>query len=218
MIFGSSSSKSSNAKASAIDISTELKLYSDYLKNGKKETESFFSLINNENVKKYFLNLNGGAASAEGFAEFMNGAADAAGSLATNAGSASIGTSLLNGALGSLVGVAANLAIDLIVTGIINLINAQENAIKKADEALANLEERRESLQNNRTAINEISGDYQRLADGVDKFGRNISLSADEYDRYNQIANQIAEMMSLKPSPLILRFPAGRISKHQQRG
>ena len=83
---------------------------------------------------------------------------------------------------------------------------------------MANLEERRESLQNNRTTINEISGDYQRLADGVDRFGRNISLSADEYDRYNQIANQIAEMMSLKPSPLILRFPTGRISKHQQRG
>lgn len=114
--------------------------------------------------------------------------------MATNAGSASIGTSLLNGALGSLVGVAANLAIDLIITGITNLINAQENAIKKADEALANLEERRESLQNNRTTINELSDDYQRLADGVDRFGRNISLSADEYDRYNQIANQIAEM------------------------
>lgn len=138
--------------------------------------------------------------------------------MATNAGSASIGTNLLNGALGSLVGVAANLAIDLIITGITNLINAQENAIKKADEALANLEERRESLQNNRTTINEISGDYERLADGVDRFGRNISLSADEYDRYNQIANQIAEMMSLKPSPLIFRFPADRISKHQQRG
>lgn len=124
----------------------------------------------------------------------MGSAADAAGSLATNAASASFGTNLLNGALGGLAGIAANLVIDLIVTGITDLINAQENAIKKADEALANLEERRESLQNNRTTINEISGDYERLADGVDKFGRNISLSADEYDRYNQIANQIAEM------------------------
>lgn len=169
-------------------------------------------------IKDYFAQIKNGAASVEDFTKFAGGAADAAGALATNAGSASIGTNLLNGALGGLVGVAANLAIDLIITGITNLINAQENAIKKADEALANLEERRESLQNNRTTINEISGDYERLADGVDKFGRNISLSADEYDRYNQIANQIAEMMSLKPSPLILRFPAGRISKHQQRG
>lgn len=58
--------------------------------------------------------------------------------------SASVATNLLNGALGGLIGMAANLAIDLIVTGITNLINAQENAIKKANEALANLEERRE--------------------------------------------------------------------------
>lgn len=114
--------------------------------------------------------------------------------MASKATSASIGTDLLNGALGGLAGIAANLAIDLIITGITNLINAQENAIKRADEALSNLKDNRESLKSNKSTIDEISGDYERLASGVDRFGRNISLSADEYARYNDIVNQIAEM------------------------
>lgn len=163
-IFGSKNESSKSIKIP--DISKELEKYNRWLKAGGNNAESFATTLDAGIVKDYFAQVKDGVASVEDFTKFAGSAADAAGSLASNASSASIGTSLLNGALGGLAGIAANLVIDLIVTGITNLINAQENAIKKADEALTNLERRRESLQNNRSTINEISGDYERLADG----------------------------------------------------
>ncbi len=101
-------------------------------------------------------------------------------------------TSGFTGAFGGIAGTVIDIGMDLIVSGITDLINAQENAIKKADEALVSLEKRRETLQNSKSTIKDISSEYERLADGVDRFGQNISLSADEYARYNEIANQIA--------------------------
>ena len=39
-----------------------------------------------------------------------------------------------------------------------------------------------------------MSSDYEKLAKGVDSLGRNVSLNSDEYARYNEIVNQIADM------------------------
>lgn len=50
------------------------------------------------------------------------------------------------------------------------------------------------SISDNSKNIETISKDYERLAKGVNIFGENVSLTNEEYRRYNEIANQIAEM------------------------
>lgn len=50
------------------------------------------------------------------------------------------------------------------------------------------------SISDNSKNIDSISKDYEKLAKGVNIFGENISLTNEEYRRYNEIANQIADM------------------------
>lgn len=93
-----------------------------------------------------------------------------------------------------LLSMGISLAISVIVSGIQKLANAQEDAIAKADEFISKFEEQRDSLTSNKQTIDSISSDYQKLAQGVDSLGRNISLNSTEYARYNEIVNQIADM------------------------
>src|SRR5699024_2151625 len=46
----------------------------------------------------------------------------------------------------------------------------------------------------NKNTIDSIKDDYERLADGVNVLGENVFLSTEEYTRYNEITNQIADM------------------------
>ena len=93
---------------------------------------------------------------------------------------------------------ALNIGFTLVMMGISkaidSMVNSQENAIKKADEFIEKFEEQRNTLTSNKKTIDSISSDYEKLAKGVDSLGRNVSLNTDEYARYNDIVNQIADM------------------------
>ena len=107
---------------------------------------------------------------------------------------ASIGLKALSVAGNMLLTMGITMAISAIVTGIQKIASAQEDAIAKADEFIAKFNEQRSSLTENKKAIDSMSDDYEELAKGVDSLGRNISLNSDEYARYNEIVNQIADM------------------------
>lgn len=81
-----------------------------------------------------------------------------------------------------------------LIEGIDNLIHAQEKLKKSAEESISAFKNSQETLQANKKTIDSISSDYKRLSKGVDDFGNNISLSAEEYSKYNEIVNQIADM------------------------
>ena len=84
-------------------------------------------------------------------------------------------------------------AISLIASGISNLIHAQENAIKAGETALGTIKETRENLKSTKKTIDEVRTDYQALSQGVDELGRNVSLTGEQYDKYNSIVDKIAE-------------------------
>ena len=107
---------------------------------------------------------------------------------------ASVGLKALSVAGNMLISMGVSMAINLIIKGFQALANAQENAIEKANEFIGKFEEQRNTLNSNKETIDSISKDYETLAQGVDSLGRNISLSSDEYARYNEIVNQIADM------------------------
>ena len=81
-----------------------------------------------------------------------------------------------------------------VISKIVDLTKTQENAIEKAGEAMQKIKEQQDSLVSNKKTLDEISDDYEKLSRGVDSLGRNVSLNTEEYARYNEIVNQIAEM------------------------
>lgn len=115
-------------------------------------------------------------------------------SLATTA--ASIGSKLLSTAINSLISVGVGFAITAIVKGIDSLIHKQDNLIAKAKESR---EEFASFTTENNEAISSLSSleeEFNSLSLGVDSHGQNISLTADEYDRYKEI---VAQIISISP-------------------
>ena len=115
-------------------------------------------------------------------------------SIGTTSKAATFGLKALAVAENALINMGISFAISAIIKGIDLLVHAQENAIEKGNEATKAIKEQQETLYSNKKAINEISGEYQRLSKGVSTNGENISLTSDEYSRYNEIVNQIADM------------------------
>lgn len=74
------------------------------------------------------------------------------------------------------------------------LQDSTEKVAEKANEALSEYENATKTLRDHQKTIEDISGDYKKLARGVDDLGNNISLTAEEFSRYNDITNQIADM------------------------
>ena len=162
-----------------------LRNWNNAVKHGCTEQSTFNKIIANadDNTKTYFSGLNKGKASLDGLKNAQNVAK-----------TSTIGLTVATTALNMAISFGIVAAISLAVKGIDKLVNAQENAIAKADEAISNFEEQRTSLQNNKSTIDEISSDYAKLSQGVDSLGRNISLNSEEYSKYNEIVNKIADM------------------------
>ena len=137
----------------------------------------------NPKLGSYLTNLNGAKAGMSGYAKQLAGA-----TLKT------VGLQAATMALDAALSMGISFAISAIIKGIDLLVHAQENAIEKGNEATRAITEQQEALYSNKKAINEISGEYQRLSKGVSTNGENISLTSDEYSRYNEIVNQIADM------------------------
>ena len=85
------------------------------------------------------------------------------------------------------------------IEGIVNLIDSQVNALKYATEAAENLNKAYEDMsttqkQNTKT-VEEYGKTWEKLKDGVDKQGKNVSLSDDEYEQYKNAIEQIANVI-----------------------
>ena len=115
-----------------------------------------------------------------------------AGEISAGGFASGVGSLILKAPITKILAIAA--AIGVVVTVLDNLWPSAEKASKKAREFISEYTEAQKTLQSHSRTINNISEDYQRLADGVDSAGNNISLTTDEYARYNEIANQIADM------------------------
>lgn len=49
--------------------------------------------------------------------------------------------------------------------------------------------------QSNASTIKDLNDEYKNLSSGVDNLGKNVSLTEDEFSRYHQITNQVADLM-----------------------
>lgn len=110
-----------------------------------------------------------------------------------SAGAKGLGASLKALFLSNPVGLAL-MAVTAITAIVSAVKRAKEEAKQAAQETLNAYKDAQNTLKSNKNTINEISSDYERLSKGVDDFGNNISLTTDEYKKYNEITNKIADM------------------------
>lgn len=86
-------------------------------------------------------------------------------------------------------------ALSLVVTGLDNLIHVSEKAEESAKDFSYQINDMNKTHQSNASTIKDLNDEYKNLSSGVDNLGKNVSLTEDEFSRYHQITNQVADLM-----------------------
>lgn len=84
--------------------------------------------------------------------------------------------------------------LELAVKGIDELAHSAEHCKERVDELMSNYKSALDKANSNAKTIEDLAGRYEELSKGVNNFGENVSLTAEEYSDYNDIVNQIADM------------------------
>ena len=115
--------------------------------------------------------------------------------IAQNAAKAStVGLTIAQTALNAAVGMGIGLFINLVVKGIGNLVHANKEAIEKAEKLRKKYEEFKSTNEGNITTLNGLKKEFNELSKGVNQYGENVSLTAEHYERYKEIIQQIISM------------------------
>ena len=105
-----------------------------------------------------------------------------------------IALSIATTSLNMVIGAIASAIASFIIRGISNIINSAENMKKAVDDMVTSYDDSLKTLESHKKTINDIKDDYATLSKGVDELGNNVSLTTDEYKKYQDICNQIADI------------------------
>lgn len=105
-----------------------------------------------------------------------------------------IALSIATTSLNMVIGAIASAIASFIIKGISNIINSAENMKKAVDDMVTSYDDSLKTLESHKKTINDIKDDYATLSKGVDELGNNVSLTTDEYKKYQDICNQIADI------------------------
>lgn len=94
---------------------------------------------------------------------------------------------------------ALTMGISMVLTGIISLISDAvhhfDNVKEKANGYIESLRSSNKEMSDNTKTISELNDEYKVLSKGVNSLGENVNLTSDEYKRYKEITNQVADIM-----------------------
>lgn len=131
-------------------------------------------------------------------------AAEFASQYATQLGEATVKTKLLtlagkagNIALNAFTGFLVGAAIDGLISCIKYVATMRQRSIDAATEITKAWKEAEDKLEDMKSSVKSLTDSYdefEKLSKGVSAYGENLSLTADEYDRYHEISNQIADL------------------------
>lgn len=170
--------------------------------------QQLFSSSDIQAIKAYNAQIDACVTSQTAFRRTMMDASESAQNLVAGANGGKVALNALEGsskaaAVGmQILSTAMNVAVIMLVTQAISLLinkfsdytHKLENAREAAKEAKSSIEELNTSVSDNGKWISENVSNYEKLADGVDSLGRNISLTDEEFDKYNSLTNEIADM------------------------
>lgn len=81
--------------------------------------------------------------------------------------------------------------INLIIKGVQTLEEKNEKLVQSAQEVSDAYKDAQSSYSSNTKTLDSVAEEYNKLAKGVDSDGSNISLTSDEYERFQSIMKQI---------------------------
>lgn len=101
----------------------------------------------------------------------------------------------LGATLGSMAAVwAIGEVISFAGTAISNYIHRVDNAREALEEFNSTVQEQQSNLSSQKEWIDKNGAQYEKLAEGVDQYGHNISLTSDEFTEYKNLTKEIANM------------------------
>lgn len=109
----------------------------------------------------------------------------------------SLGSSLKNIAAGignMLIVQAVMSAISFGFEQLDNYINRAENNLSDLEKITTEINDKKDAYTSHSTSVNKIKNEYYELADGINSYGENISLTSTQYERYIELSNEIAQM------------------------
>lgn len=92
-----------------------------------------------------------------------------------------------------LVNMAVTWAVSKLFEGVEYFVNYAENTKKAAEEASSKIEELNNKIQETNTFVTDNKDKYAEYAKGVSVSGENVSLTAEQFEEYHKITNQIAQ-------------------------
>ena len=108
---------------------------------------------------------------------------------------ATIGLQIATTALNAVISMGIGIAISGIVNLISEVINHEENLIKKSEEASETIKSLYDSFKSDSKTVSDIAQKFAKLSQGVDSLtGKNISLTTDDYAEFLDLSNQLAEI------------------------
>ena len=169
------------------------------------EPQSIVSEADIEDLKRFNEAVEGGTPYLTAMKEQMDNSSEAAKNIARAAKGAAVdinaipkaskaaaaGMRALSVAGNMLMSMGIAFAITKIIEGIQWLATSSERAKEAASELADELNTQKSTIEGNISTVSGLEEEFERLSKGVDDYGANISLSADEYKRYQQIVQQI---------------------------
>ena len=87
----------------------------------------------------------------------------------------------------------ASIIASVLISAIVNATHATENAIKAGKDAQEAIQEINSSFKETADLVDNSGKKFAELSEGVDANGKNVSLTADEYQEFLDINNKLAE-------------------------
>lgn len=162
--------------------------YNKALDKGAEATAKFFETgTGNDFMNGWLKQLKGAPATMDDYK-----AAVAKAELAQNGLTASmIASKVAALALNVAVSMGVSIAISALIKLVDNLVHANEKAIEKAEEFREKYNDFKETNASNIKTLNDLKDEFEELSDGVSQYGDNISLTTEQYARYQEIVQQI---------------------------
>lgn len=141
--------------------------------------------------KDWIAQVDKGSRSYENYAAHVRKANSAIRGAEIASKAAAVGAKLLGTALNVGISIIATKAISAIYNGIDHLINREKEAIEKANELAQAYAQLRQENDSTLRTFTQMKGEFETLASGVSDYGENISLTAEQYQRYREIIDQV---------------------------
>ena len=102
----------------------------------------------------------------------------------------------LDAAIGSMAATwAIGEVLSAVFTGIDSLLNQASNISEKAEGFASTMDAFNSSVKEGSSQIDDLANKYEKLSEGVDNSGNNVSLTAEQYSEYKDTVSKLSDIM-----------------------